>query len=399
MRILMFYREKFAYNTVNYRIDLMAAGLRSLGVSVDVFDIFGVDRGAEAESFVQALNEVYYDAAYTVDAAGQQDIVDENGESIFDRYHIPFFNRVLDPPYFLDMESKAEDYYILFTDRDYIDFTKKYYAGIKDAFFFPHFASSEFSGETLDEFEARRYPAVFTGTYESIESMMARLVDPLPSFAKEMFSDAFDMILDDRNTGVEEALIRVFNDRTGEVFTEESYAGLKGLFSVLNVFTRQYFRSELLNTLAVSGAPVHIWGDGDWQDAEWIKDSAFVFHGKCPATEISGIYRQSRIVLNCFPCFKAGSHDRLPFAMMNGAAVMTDRNRYTDGIEGNTGKFIFYDISHTERAPGILFDAIDDPVKTFKTASEGWKYASEYMTAEYAAGYFLELLKSIKADG
>ena len=395
----MFYREKFAYNTVNYRIDLMAAGLRSLGVSVDIFDLFGADAKSEAIRLAQSLNNEHYDAAYTVDAVGQQDIVDENGDNIFDRYHIPFFNRVLDPPYFLDLESKGKNYYILFTDKDYIEFTKKYYRGIKDAFFLPHFASSDFTGETVDEFAARRYPVVFTGTYESIESMMSRLVDPLPPAAKDIFSDALDILLDERDTGVEDALIRVFTDRTGEDLTVEKYNNIRGLFSILNVFTRQYLRGELLNTLAVSGIPLHIWGSGTWEDADWLKNSEFVYHGNCPAEKVPEIYRQSRIVLNCFPCFKAGSHDRLPFAMMNGAAVMTDRNRYTDGIEGNTGKFIFYDISHTERAPGILFDAIDDPVKTFKTASEGWKYASEYMTAEHAAGYFLELLKSIKADG
>ncbi len=396
MRIMMFYRDNITYDIVNYFIDLMARGLIRLGVDVDIFDILGDNRNEESVRLACALRDYHYDAAYTVDAVGQQSITDENGKCIYDTYGIPFFNRLIDPPYFLDISSKAKDYYILFTDRNYIDFTKKYYPEVKDAFFFPHFASSDFYGETQENYVKRKYDIVFTGSYESIEKMTARFLDPMPQTEKMIFFDALDILLDAREMSVEDALIKAFKDRTGTELTSEQYKNVKPLFSYLNVFMRQYFREELLRTLAAAGITINIWGGGNWEDADWVKDSPFIFHGRCEAAHIPEIYRQSRIVLNCFPCFKGGSHDRLPIGMINGAAVMTDRNKYTDSIADSEEKFIYYDISHTEKAPGILFDMLDEPEKLYGKAVNGWKYASENMSSERAAAEFLNLVNRVK---
>ena len=91
----------------------MAKGLRNIGATVDIFDIYGDAAEAECDRLVQALNENHYDAAYTVDAAGQQNLRDRDDRNIFDSYHIPFFNRVLDPPYYVDLDSEGKNYYIL----------------------------------------------------------------------------------------------------------------------------------------------------------------------------------------------------------------------------------------------------------------------------------------------
>ena len=236
MRILMFYRDNITYDIVNYFVDLMAEGLRNIGVQVDLFDVIGENSSRDRARLAQALNENHYDAAYTVDAVGQQSITDENNECIFDKYDIPFFNRLIDPPYFLDIRSRAKNYYILFNDKEYIEFTKHYYPGVKDVFFFPHFAASDYRVETEGEFAKRQYPVVFTGSYESVEGMISRFVNPMSQVEKDIFFEALDILLDSREMSVENALLNVIKDRTGIELKVGQYANIRHLFSYLNVF-------------------------------------------------------------------------------------------------------------------------------------------------------------------
>ena len=111
-RVMVFYRENFNYGLVNSFTDMCIDGLRANGVEVDTYDF-----NSDIEKSVAILAEnigkgIKYDAAIAYDAIGQQDIVLNDGKNLFEVLGIPFFDRILDPPYLLNLKAKCRNFYV-----------------------------------------------------------------------------------------------------------------------------------------------------------------------------------------------------------------------------------------------------------------------------------------------
>ena len=94
---------------------------------------------------------------------------------------------------------------------------------------------------------------------------------------------------------------------------------------------------------------------------------------------IVSVNKKTKLMLNVMPWFKNGSHDRIPTAMLNGAAVITDHSKYLDEcfMTGDRSKerLFFYDISHPEKINSMVSDIFSDRDRLYKAALRGQKYA------------------------
>ncbi|MBI3901272.1 MAG: glycosyltransferase family 1 protein, partial [Chlamydiia bacterium] len=87
-------------------------------------------------------------------------------------------------------------------------------------------------------------------------------------------------------------------------------------------YTRGKDRVALIQSL--KGHRIHIWGEGPWEKyvPHAIIGPTLTFEG------VIEIMKQSRIVLNSAPRFKAGTHERIFYALMCGASVYTGASSY-----------------------------------------------------------------------
>lgn len=88
----------------------------------------------------------------------------------------------------------------------------------------------------------------------------------------------------------------------------------------------------------------------------------------------------SRLTLNLMPEFKAGFHDRIFSAMLNGSVAVTDPSKrllreFTDHRE-----LLFYDVMHMDESCEQLREALEKPRMLQQIADSGLKAANERFT-------------------
>ena len=400
-RVMVFYRENFCYDLVNSFTDMCIDGLRANGVEVDTYD-FITDVEKSATILAEKLGKgIKYDAAIAYDAIGQQDIELSDGKNLFDVLGIPFFDRLLDPPYLLSLNAKCRNFYVLNVDKDHVEFTKENFPDVKDSFFLPHSAYfPDKTEESFEEFCNREYPVVFTGSLLGIDNMIEKYINKIPAEYRPLTLEIIEYLLDNRSIPLEEGFLKLIR--------KQGYEGLNGdkrniflqMISVVDLFVRQYVREELLQYIVSAGVPIHIWGGGEWKNAEWLKDSNAVFHGLIEYGRLPAVFGKARLILNCMPWFRNGSHDRIPGGMFNGAAVLTDHSKYLDELFAcdteESRKLFFYDIDHPENVSDIIFDLLDEPERMYRAVRQSRQYSREYMTPKAVAKQLLEIMELVR---
>ena len=126
-----------------------------------------------------------------------------------------------------------------------------------------------------------------------------------------------------------------------------------------------------------------------------------VLEGTAGFEELSGIYRNSKMVLNIMPWFRNGTHDRIPAGMFAGAAVITDHSRYLDEIaekDGIDSGIVFYDIAHPGELEGILKDRLDNAEKLYENAITGRGFAEKRMHADAVIDGLIRIMEREKSD-
>ena len=100
----------------------------------------------------------------------------------------------------------------------------------------------------------------------------------------------------------------------------------------------------------------------------------------------------SKMVLNVFPWFKNGSHERVASALINGAVCITDENLYTKKFLNNGENTILYDRNN----PKMLADRIryytENIHEAKKIAEKGQLIGKKYMSVKNNVDILLEKL-------
>nr|MCR4642882.1 hypothetical protein [Lachnospiraceae bacterium] len=138
MKVLLFLREEICNGLINEYIRRLSKGLNACGIETDFYDISRYLLTPPPESELRNWPEKHYDAALAFNAIGQQNYM-LDGENIYDRMGIPFYNYLLDHPleHDPDVAMGPADYRIICLDRDHVDYVYKYYPNVKKCYFLP----------------------------------------------------------------------------------------------------------------------------------------------------------------------------------------------------------------------------------------------------------------------
>ena len=144
-----------------------------------------------------------FDAAVSFNTAGQHNIIDENGINIFDKYEVPFFNWIMDSP--IDLSggwySNCKNLFFLCMDRNHVDYIKKNFTHVKDAFFLP---LPGIESIFLPKFENREYDVSFCGAVKSSNSFYEKMKS-YPEDYRLFIFEMIDYMMSDSDVDMIEA--------------------------------------------------------------------------------------------------------------------------------------------------------------------------------------------------
>ncbi len=346
----------------------------------------------------ERIRDMGYDAAIAFNAGGQHNAYLNDGRNAFDAYDIPFFNYIVDHPlvHHGNMTSSCQNYYVICVDGEHKDYIDRHYPEVKGAFFLPLAGSApdDYTGQSCEEFLSRPYTLGFTGSFDDFR-ILDEEIDSYPVLLKELINTQIDILLTDRSLGLEKSLDMALDAMDLKDNPELDYEQCAVSTRIVNRWIKAYTREETIRYLLLSGEPVHIWGSG-WDKMEDVPDGAMILHQPVSYEKLPEICKQTKICFNVMPWFKDGMHDRIPTAMLSGAAVLTDGSRYIDALpNGGSDMLCLYDAGNLNALPRYAEELVCDPVRTYETAERGRNYASKRFTWHVLAEQIISIIDKI----
>lgn len=390
-KILLFKHISICNNLFNSLNDSIIVELDKRGIEYTFIDITGSPNKVEEEmlakldkSFdaVLAFNETYY-----------HNLKLEDGENIFDRYHIPFYNWIVDHPLGISeyFNTSCRNYNVLCMDRQHVEFVKRYRPEIKSVSFLP-LGGMGADRNRIISLKERKYDVAFPGgflpkTLEETLDEYNRLQEP----NREIILNLIDYLMENRDQEVTIALDTVLKERFGiDCLDEANYDIALDLAASANDFMRSYFREEVIRTLIYANIDFHIFGNG-WRERVGMGSGKTTFHDGVSFNETGSIFANTKILLNVMPCFKDGMHDRIASGMLHNTLVMTDHSKYLDELPNNI--MGFYSIDDVSELPVLLKGLLCDIDKAQIIADNGYEYALKHFSWEKTIDALLAIME------
>lgn len=282
-----------------------------------------------------------------------------SGANVWETLGIPCINILLDHPYWYHdiLSSMPATGIVLCIDRNHMKYVNRFYPNISVNGFLAH-GGSRVSSYTRPMSE-RKIDVLYGGSLYA-DHMLRRPSSSEWGFAaEEVYERSIDYLLKHPEETVE-TVIEQQLQKAGVFLPDESLRRfITSCVSVERVVS-SYYRERIVGVVAKAGIKLDLYGEG-WDRCEWITLPNVHYGGRISPEEILAEMSESKIVLNTFPWFKDGSHERVFNAMLAGAAVVSEKSHYLeevlpketwapfelsdDGINKMTQR-IFYLLSH-----------------------------------------------------
>lgn len=344
---------------------------------------------------LSALRSQEYEAAVGFNAHGMHRLTTESGDNAFDQYGVPFFNWIVDPPmdHYESMQSSCKNYHVICIDQNHVGLIERFFPEIRSVHFLP--LGGLDTEKELPDLEGRDYDISFCAGFmkETPKEMLERIKafsEPMRSLTMYMI----DRMMTDRDTDTEEAFYAVLQEQ-GYDPADMASDTLRNLYRMCHgahLFMRYYIRYEIVKKLTLSPVRLHLFGNG-WREHLGMENrfTRTEFHPSVSFAETTEVFRNSKIVLNVMPWFKNGTHDRVASGMLHRSVVLTDRNRYLDGMPG--GIMELYDLHGTDTLAQRIGDILGDPAGMQQMADAGYAYAKEHMSWRAVTAELLKIIQ------
>ena len=377
-KIMLFRYSDICHNLLNALNMFVIRELDIRGIKYEI-----VDASGSAEVFIRDIFDKLddsYDAALAFNSSGIHNILDVDGESLFDKYNIHFYNWIVDHPIsnLNYLSTKCSDYNMFCMDRQHVLFVKRFYPDIKKVSFLPLGGIPNDAGNKIP-IKEREYDIAFPGGLMPLSLQETLdIFNKYPDPNREIILNLIDFMLNNRETDVVIAVETVLKDRFGitELDWKNRCAVLE-LADSANNFMRAFFREEVIRHLANSGLDFHIFGDG-WKERIGYGYGYTVFHKGVDYLHSGDIFNRSKILLNVMPCFKDGTHDRIASGMLHNTLVVTDHSKFLDELQKDI--LCFYDINEVNCLSGQIKEMLANVADMQMISDRGFDYAEEKFT-------------------
>ncbi len=278
--------------------------LERLGVASSLYPYKELGAGSVLAALVQ--NSPDYTVGFNV-TVGQYSPLEPLG--------IPHLAIIIDLACYFPELFRNQNALAAFVDEDSVGFYKMLSG--KNAIYLPHAIDKEL---IVEQNSKRDLDIVMCGSFMDAEDI----------------ANTWDNLLSEKNASrmrsMAECVLASSHISPLQVFVEEVNA--KGEFEkelldkaidYFDLLTSldQYIRGiDRIRILQAIERPIHIFGPTSWK--KYLQNA--IFHPEVPYKEVHTIFRRSKIIINSFPMFKRGLHERLLLALASGASVLHNKN-------------------------------------------------------------------------
>ena len=385
MKILIFEMKTVCYNSYLYFGDSLGAALTSLGHSVEYFKI-DEDALDDLEKYVGTSYDLLIDFNSDLPRALMDD------DSFFlDHIDAPFFDVILDHPlYHHDtLKNKLKNFHVVCLDSRHRDYILKYYPHIKSVTVTPMTGELAFGHDVIDwdNYSTRTYDIIFSGTYTD-PTRIETAINKMPDLISNNVYELIDMMKADNSLTIEDEVDRLAENEFYDYINSDKPLHTQ-IFYLADTYIRWINRTKLVQALDRCECKIHLFG-GLWEELE-LKNA--VLHKEIPFNLTFTIFAKSKISVNIMPGFKAGSHDRVFSAQLNGAVSLTDPttlliNEYKDNKD-----ILFFDLDNIDSVTEKINSSLKDVEGLKKIAQAGYEIASHNHTWTNIANVIISALK------
>lgn len=394
------------YDTIDLFIAALSQALEQMGCICHVLDT------REKEDFAKKLKQIlsieHVDAVITFNNIGYNLSFSE-GKNIWDERGISYINILMDHPfhYANPLKHAPETSVVFCTDRNHVEFLKRFYPNIKRVDFMPHAGmeadlsehaspgSCHLSGRGggyHPPMGERSIDVLYAG---SLSKYVAEGLVPDLGEIKEF--DAFALtreVLSDLtshpNKTTEHAIESYFLS-VGKAYTDEELNHWITELRFIDSYATSFYREQSVRLLVEAGIQVAVFGGG-WDQCDWADNPNLLYGGKVLAPQVLELMNHSKIVLNTMTWYKNGIHDRIINGMLAKAVVVTDTSDYLEEELAKADQpFLepFY-LTRMGELPGKVWRLLEDETGMEELAGQGYRYARENHTWMTRAGYLLD---------
>lgn len=375
------------YNVLRYASDLIAKGFEENGYQVVIFD------GLKKDITPNEISDEMKDNGKLIFSynALLHDFSIDGNTSIYDQLGYPTLGYLVDHPYYHKGRLKCSHgntIFISVVDYDHVDYIKSFYPEIKHVTFLPHFS---FQCEYFIPYAKRSIDIYYPGSYKNPDDFNQNL-NMLPDIFQRVSVYVFNLILNNPNLTLEHALKSYFTSIKFEYSSEEFMEIINKLFFV-DQWVRNYRRDKIIRTILDAGINITVSGKG-WEHLESIYKGNLQVIGR-DGLDIEENIRQiadSKILINTFPEFKNGTHERIFTAMINGCVCLTDASGYTLEHFQNYEHLVYYNLDNIHEIPNIILDLLNNPMKAEKIAQNASLKASTEYSVKNNAKRILDVI-------
>lgn len=384
MKFLIFEMKTVCYNSYLYFGDALGLALKNAGHSVEYFK---VDEQAldDLEQFVGK----HFDAMIDFNSDLPRALMDD--DSFFlDHVDAPFIDVILDHPLYHhdSLKNKLKNFHVVCLDAKHKNYIQKYYPHIKAVSVTSMTGELAFGKEEIewDSFESRPYDIIFSGTYTD-PIRIETAIKKLPDFLVSNIMELIDMMQADSALTIEDAVEALARNEIYDYINSDLPLHTQ-TFYLADTYVRCVNRKNLVLALDKCQHKLDLFG-GLWEELE-LKHATI--HREIPFNLTFTIFAKSKICVNIQPNFKAGCHDRVFSAQLNGAISLTDPTTLLKEEYSDMSNILFYELKDIDSVNAKVDSVLSDAKTLKKIAQAGFEIASRNHTWANIANVILKSL-------
>lgn len=389
-KFLILQLRQVCYNSYTYFSSMIARELRALGNEVTIFSA-----AREPLEAIEQFTGAAFDAVIDCNS-GAPRLTMEEGGYFLDQIDAPFFNLLLDHPLYHhdSLKCTLKNYHVRCLDENHAAYLRRYYPHLKSVGLWA--ATGSTASDIPDEdisfpiadlpgtgkstpplpITEREIPLLFLGTYTDPDEVI-HAIRELPLFIQHDLELIISELITHPTQTIEGAILSL-GDKLDSYLPEAMPLFVQSCF-LADTYVRACRRRELALAADRAGLPLRLVGS-DWGKLPLSADTSVSVHPGVPYTKSFSLMAHSRLTLNLMPEFKAGFHDRIFAAMLNGSVAATDPSARLLHEFSDEKELIFYDVARLDESFERLRRALEKPRMLQQIADQGLIAANKRFT-------------------
>ena len=285
-------------------------------------------------------------------------------------------------------QKGRSNFWIGCVDQTHVEFLKTC-MGFPHVFYLPHCAGQS---NSVKKYADREIEVFFPASYLDV-NVFEEEHSTWRTGAIKIISDKVIERLKVHNEETVEQAVKTVLEQMGEqvdaVFLEEC---MQGFGDYVDTYICRFYRQKIIEGLLEEGISITVAG-ASWNELKQKHTGTGklnILSENMNYEDVLNCMANSKMVLNVFPGFKDGSHERVASALMNSAVCLTDQNRYTQRFLKANESAVLYDRNNIRQLAEKIRYYLEHGEKAEHIAENGRNTALQHMSVKNTVDLLLK---------